>query len=353
MKILFTGGGTLGPVTPLLAVMEAFKKQDKSVDFVWVGTKHGPEQRLIKKLNVRFYSLPKARLPRHFSLEWLLLPITFLSAFLAAIHILHQEKPNVVGSAGGYTAVPIIYAAKFLKIPVWIHQQDVRLLLTNKITASKAKFITVAWEASKKDFSSLTTQVIGNPVRQSVIDGLKKNAQDQFELNKNKPTVLVMGGGSGAKWLNQQMAEIGKKLAGSANVIHLTGRGKMIARLEELHDDYHAVEFLSEGMADVLNAADVIVSRAGMGAITECSALSKACVFVPLVESHQEDNAKALGESVVVLEQKSTTTSVLLKSVLELVGDEKKRKALGSALHNRLRTDCVSEIVQVLKTIAK
>lgn len=351
MKILFTGGGTLGPVTPLLAILEVWKQKDDSASFVWVGTPQGPERAMIEEQNVPFYILPAARLPRYRSIEWVLLPFKMVWAIGKAAQILRKERPDVIASAGGYTAVPVIIAGYLMRIPSWVHQQDVSLLLTSRLTVPLAKWVTTAWEANRVALGGEKVKVVGNPVRSSVMSSSRARAIEMFGLNPEKPTVLVFGGGGGAKWLNDQMGRIGLELAEKANVIHLTGRGKLGVALTSLHEDYHARELLTEGMADALTVADVVVSRAGMGAISELSALKKASVIVPLPDSPQEENVRVLegAGAAVVLRQGETDADELKKVVVELLGDQEKQKVLGGKMGEVMKTDCAGEIIEMLE----
>jgi len=243
MKVLFTGGGTMGPVTPLLAVHEALRETDVPVDALWVGTPHGPERSVVEAQGMHFFSLPVARLPRRLSLELLALPVTFIRALWGAWRLLRRERPSVIASAGGYTAVPVIMVARSLKIPVWVHQQDVTPILTNRLTAPLATRVTVAFNASRS--LSKRAHVVGNPVRPSVLKGDPQRARAFFEIRNTKPTVLVFGGGTGAKWINEQIDEIALSLVSRANVIHLTGKGKR--EKKKRHPDHHAREFLGGG----------------------------------------------------------------------------------------------------------
>jgi UDP-N-acetylglucosamine--N-acetylmuramyl-(pentapeptide) pyrophosphoryl-undecaprenol N-acetylglucosamine transferase len=349
MKILFTGGGTLGPVTPLLAVAQAWRAQDDSVEFVWVGTGHGPERKLVEDAGIEFCRLPVARLTRYPSFEWLTLPFKFAWAFFKAIQIMRSQKPHLVASAGGYTAVPMIIAARLFGVSVWVHQQDVEPILTNRLTAPFASIVTVAWKENLKRFKR--AELVGNPVRKSVLNGDHAAAVSHFNLNKDKPTVLVVGGGSGAKWINETLSEISTKLAEKANVIHLTGRGKMLPSLYDAHEDYYAVEFLTDGMADALAAADVVVSRAGLGMITELSALKKPTIFIPLPHSPQESNARAIEKASVVMHEGETSADQLYDSIVKLLNDQKERARLGNRLGEVLDTDVASKIMTQLKNL--
>jgi UDP-N-acetylglucosamine--N-acetylmuramyl-(pentapeptide) pyrophosphoryl-undecaprenol N-acetylglucosamine transferase len=353
MKVLLAGGGTLGPVTPLLAVVEAWRAREESVSFVWVGTPHGPERAFVTEMGIGFYDVPVARLPRYPSIEWLTLPFKLGWAFVRAFHILSKEQPDVVGSAGGYTALPMTIVAWMKQIPVWIHQQDAHVVLTNRLIAPFAQLITIAWENHQEVFAKKKTVLIGNPVRERVKQGSLQRARKHFDLNLTKKTVFIFGGGSGSHWLNTMVLEMGESLADRVNIIHLTGPGKMIPSLVDLHDDLFVDELLVDGMADALKAADVVVSRAGLGTITELAALKKPAILVPLPHSPQEINANAVRDGAVVLEQVLTTASGLEEEILALITDEKRCKALGERLSQRLKTDGVEILIKEIKKIKK
>jgi UDP-N-acetylglucosamine--N-acetylmuramyl-(pentapeptide) pyrophosphoryl-undecaprenol N-acetylglucosamine transferase len=349
MKVLFTGGGTLGPVTPLLAVAETWKQIDPKVEFVWVGTRRGPERESVTEAGIRFLHLPVARLTRYPSVEWLLLPFAFIGAFVTACVTLFHEKPTVIASAGGFTSVPLILAGKLFGIPAWIHQQDAHLLLSNMLVAPFARCITVSWKSSERLYASKKTTWIGNPVRPSVLAGKKDKAHDLFGLNLELPTVLAFGGGGGARWINEMMSEIGPWLEKKANVIHITGKGKLTDRLNGFGSRYHAVEFLTEDMAHALAAADVIVSRAGMGTLTEIAALKKAAVLIPIPGSMaQQKNAEHFkdAEAATVLVQRTVSVGDLKKAIGDLLEDDALRKTYGTRAYALLPTDVSESLIR-------
>lgn len=353
MKILFAGGGTLGPVTPLLAVHEEWKKQDKNVEAVWVGTKQGPERELIEKAGIRFFTIPVARLPRRISFELILLPTSLLVAFVKSFSILLFERPSLIASAGGYTAVPIIFAGWVLRIPSWIHQQDVKPLLTNRLTAPFAKKITVAWKKTLKSFPKEKTELVGNPVRGSVLGGNKEKARKEFGLNDSKPTVLVFGGGTGARRINDLFVEIGEDLEKVVNVIHITGKGKMLKKLLSIGKDYHPIELLTDNLADVYAVTDLIVCRSGMGTITEVSANKKPSIMIPIPRSDQEANAEVVKHGAVILKQGDIDAQSLYKTILLLLADGERQLKLSENIHELLKTDVSGKIVSILKTLVK
>ena len=228
MKILFAGGGTLGPVTPLLAVKEAWEKIDRDIDWLWVGTKEGPERQLVEASGFRFFSIAMARLPRYPSIEWIALPFRFIAAFCQAFSIVRRNRPALVGVAGGFTGVPLAYAAWLLNVPVWVHQTDARPVLSNRICAQIASLITVAWEETSVAFTSKKTRVVGNPVRASLLAADRDQARKRFGFDASRPCVFVFGGGAGAAWMNQLFVKLAPELIQRANVVHVTGRGKIV-----------------------------------------------------------------------------------------------------------------------------
>ena len=351
-KILFCGGGTLGPVTPLLAIIEAWRKTDASAEFVFVGTPHGPERELVEKEGIDFKSLPEAKLRRYPSVEWLWLPFRALAALWVAWRLLRKEKPALIVSAGGYTAVPLIVLGWFLNIPSWVHQQDVHLLLANKLSAPFAALITVAWKENLKDFSASKTKLVGNPVRQAFLRVDRAAGVDFFHLDQNKPTVLILGGGTGSLWLNQTVGEIGSELTTRANVIHLTGKGKMEEIFKNFGPSYKAFELLTSEMPLAMAAANVVVSRAGMGTITELAAAKKSAIIIPLPNSPQEENAVVIEEASLVLHQTEVDSQKLFSAIVGLLDDQTRREDLGKKIAEVLRTNVAGEMVELAeKTI--
>jgi UDP-N-acetylglucosamine--N-acetylmuramyl-(pentapeptide) pyrophosphoryl-undecaprenol N-acetylglucosamine transferase len=350
MKILFAGGGTLGPVTPLLAVAERWKQNDEAVEIVWVGTPRGPERHAVSTVTDQFYSLPVARLPRYPSHEWILLPFKLCLAFCKAFYVLAKERPDVIATAGGYTAVPVVILGKLLRMPSWVHQQDVTPLLTNKLLSPFAKWVTISWEMSKVAFPFDRTDVIGNPVRDSVLKGSKKAAMDTFGLNPEKPTVLVFGGGGGARWLNKAMEKIAARIVKNVNIIHIAGKKKITKELKEIEGDYYVTELLTTDMADALAAADVVVCRAGMGTITELAALKKASIIIPLPKSPQLANVHVISDTgaAKILYEDATTPGEIQMEIMNLINDEEARKKMGEKVHGLLPTDVAEKVIDLL-----
>jgi UDP-N-acetylglucosamine--N-acetylmuramyl-(pentapeptide) pyrophosphoryl-undecaprenol N-acetylglucosamine transferase len=168
-----------------------------------------------------------------------------------------------------------------------------------------------------------------------------------FGCDSTKPTVLIIGGGTGSQWLNQFVLDTQEELLSVANVIHVTGKGKMIGHVSK--PGYFVVESMKEELADAYAISDVVVSRAGAGAISELAALKKAAIIIPLPNSPQEQNAKAIREASIVLDQGSSSHRDVLNQVRRLLSDPLKRLALGERLSLELETNCAETIVRMMQ----
>ncbi|MDZ4230007.1 MAG: UDP-N-acetylglucosamine--N-acetylmuramyl-(pentapeptide) pyrophosphoryl-undecaprenol N-acetylglucosamine transferase, partial [Candidatus Veblenbacteria bacterium] len=293
MRLLCTGGGTLGSVTPLLAVVEELRLRYPDIQVEWWGTHAGPERLLVESRNITFKTISAGKFRRYASLENLKDIIRIATGLVESLWRFGFNRPDCLLTAGSFVAVPAGWAAYLYGIPVLVHQQDVRPSLANRLLSPVASRITVALRESVKDFSPGKVVFTGNPVRSVFMNApTTAEARRELGLSPDKPTILIIGGGSGAKALNHIALEAEPELLKLGQVIHITGAGK------EVHisiPGYLTMPLTNESVT-VLAAADVVVTRAGMGVLTELSALGKAAVVVPLPQSHQEDNAKYFSE---------------------------------------------------------
>jgi len=308
-------------VSPLLAVAEELREIDLNVEFLWIGTKDGPEKILAKENKIPFKSIAAGKLRRYFSLSNFLDLFKIKIGFFQSLFILRKFKPDVFVSAGAFVSVPAAIAAYILKIPILIHQQDVITGLANKIMSFLAKRITVSLDISLGDFQENKTEIVGNPVRSFVFLGNKEKVFQKFNLEKDLPIMLVMGGGTGAKVINEMVIKSLPELVKFCQIIHLTGRNKEVAhesaRLSRFwralscatprdfertlscanpqHNEnarYHQIEFATSEIPDFYAAADLVISRAGMSSLSEICALGKPSIIIPIPKSHQEKNAE-------------------------------------------------------------
>jgi UDP-N-acetylglucosamine--N-acetylmuramyl-(pentapeptide) pyrophosphoryl-undecaprenol N-acetylglucosamine transferase len=273
-----------------------------------------------------------AKAPRYFTLYWLAVPFLLLVASWQAWRLLRREQPQVIVTAGGFVSVPLVWCAWLQRIPVWVHQQDRQVGLANRLMLPFARKVSAVFSASENGLPKAKTEVMGNPVRPIILQGDARRGAERFGLEAGKPTVLVLGGGTGSQWLNQSMDAIGDTLVERGfQVLHITGRGRGTV---ESRSGYTVLPFLAEGMEDAYALATVVLCRAGLGTLTELAALGKAALVVPMPDSHQEANALFLFEqhAAVILDQGETTPQVLLAALRTLLTDASARAALGDRL---------------------
>lgn len=328
----------MGPVVPLLAVVPELLKLRAEV--VFVGTPDGPERAPVEELGLPFYTLRAPRLRRFLSAQNFLIPFQLMSARQAANQLLQQLHPQVIVSAGGFVSVPLVRVAKREHIPVVIHQQDIRPGLANRLMQKQANTISVAFESSLNDFSSHKKVVwIGNPVRDLTPTTKAIPTDPQY------PTILIFGGGTGAQSLNHLVSP---SLCQTANVIHLTGKGKTGPDIQ--HPRYLKYEFLGEEMKEALHKAEVVVCRAGLGTISELAELKKVALVIPLPNSHQEDNAAWLEahDAAIVFDQAKLDPDRLTRQVNRLLTDQALRSKLSKHIAHITRPGATQRFAQII-----
>lgn len=339
--VLFAGGGTLGPVTPLLAVIDRLREKDSTLTFAWAGTDSGPERELIQKKGIPFVSIPTAKLPRFFTPKLATLPFDLLRARKAASLTLDTFRPRLVMSAGGFTAVPIVFEAGMRGISCMTHQLDAKPLLSNRLIANMCRYVTTSFPYDRAPFGSkVVTYQVPTPVRSAFHELPSREAACRhFGLSPERPVIFVTGGGTGSLHLNEAMSAIAHMLPPNVQVIHTTGKGKTVGFLTE-RSGYIVTEFLSDDMTTAVAAADIIVSRAGFGAMSEFAAASKAVIFVPLPNSPQEVNVTSIGDAAIAIhEHQHGWHKLLFDAIEDLLHRPEERERLGRALHECIPTD--------------
>ncbi|OQX71231.1 hypothetical protein B6D52_02170, partial [Candidatus Parcubacteria bacterium 4484_255] len=351
IKIILSGGGTGGSVGPLLAVAQEIKKIKPKTDFLFVGTRKGiPEKIMIKPFPyIRYQPISSGKLRRYFSLRNITDLFLILEGFIQSLFIILKFKPHVVLSAGAFVSVPLAWAAWMLGVPVFIHQQDVRPGLANKLMSKISAKITVSFAKSLKSFPLGKTILTGNPVSPKILTGDKQRAIKKFGLKLNWPCLLVVGGGTGALEINKAIAEIAPDLVKFCQVVILTGFQKKIGKF--IHNHYHQIEFLSqEDLADIYVAADLVVSRGGLGVLTELSVLKKPAIIIPIPNSHQMANVEYFAgqRAIALLKSRKINSQELLSRIRELILNDKQRALLSlniSKLANVDASDAIAKIV--------
>ncbi len=341
------GGGTLGPVTPLLAVAREIRKRAPAAEITWIGTKDGPEQSLVKEELIPFHAISAGKLRRYFSLRNFTDHFRVIAGFFQARRLLRELKPDVIVTAGGFVAVPVVWAAGLARIPVHVHQQDIQPGLANRLSLPYASSLSVALEASLSAFPNHHPVWTGNPVRLDLYSGTREEAKRIFHLEDGIPTVLVLGGGTGAVGLNELVRGALPQITRTAQVIHVTGIGKQVGGDASR---YHQYEFLTSELKHAFACAEVVVTRAGMGTLMELAALGLPAMIVPMPNSHQEENAKLFVKNgaATVLDQQSTSSQAFADAVLNLLADDARLDKMCDMMRRMNRHNADTNIAEII-----
>ncbi len=354
-KIILSGGGTGGSVTPILAISKELKKQDENIDFVFVGTKNGPERTLVasfEQFQIPFRCLPAGKLRRYLSFKNFSDILKIISAFFKSFPLLLKEKPDLIISAGSFASVPLVYAAYILRIPILIHQQDIRPGLANKLMAPLARVITVVFEKSLIDYGPKAV-LTGNPLILPESYYWPENINTDF-FESEKKLLLCIGGGTGAKDLNELIYESKDYLKDACNIVHLSGKSKDGGF--ESSDSYQVVDFLEhEKVLSLIKRADLVISRCGLGVLTELSAFKKPAILIPMPKSHQEDNADIFvkNEAAILLNQEETSSNDLVYKVKEILNNKEKLEELSENIYKIMKKGAETKIAAIIWEIIK
>ncbi len=364
MKIFLVGGGTGGPTAPLLGVAEALRDIHPETQFFLIGTRKGVEKELVQTVGfpIEYLTIPAGKWRRYLSWKNFFDPFKIFFGFWKALYLIRKYRPDIIFAAGSYVQVPVAYAAFCLKVPVVIHQQDFQLLLSTKLVAPIARAVTVSFSYSGKHIPEATglfaqrhrskIHVTGNPVREEIFGGSVKEARKIFSLNENYPTILAMGGGTGAARINAVIAEALPELVKYVQVIHLSG-GRVSDSPIPNHSHYHPYPFLGSELKHAYAIADLVICRGGMSTITELSRLGKAAILVPLPESAQEGNVALLTmlKFAVGVSEEALTADLLVKLVRKILWNRDIQQTMQTGIKNLMPEDADRRIAKLLMKI--
>ncbi len=381
IRILVTGGGTGGHVSPALAVIQALQEMAKGADwapvFRYVGSRSGVEQGLVEAIGLPFVGVESGKLRRASSLAGMLTLKNLGDAFRVPVGIVQawnevrRFRPDVVLATGGYVSVPPVIAAGLLRIPVLIHEQTVQIGLANKIAARFATRIALTLEGAA---SELPTQdrkkvfVTGNPVRAAIFGGDKLRAVGRlgFDPAENAlPTIYVTGGALGAQSINRAVEEALPELLQFCRVVHQCGKADgehSIAQRECLDEmqkqRYILLPIVGAEIADIFALADLIVGRSGAGTVTEAAAVGKPALFIPLVPTggdEQTRNAQRLVDAgaAVILPSSELSGSRLVTEVRRLLSDPARRQEMGAAALTLATPNAARDLAEAVLGLAK
>lgn len=276
-KIALVGGGTAGHITPNIALMEELKK--RNYEIIYIGSKGGMEEGIMEKLNIPFFGITTDKLRRYFDIKNLMIPFNVLKGFSEAGKILKEQKVDIIFSKGGYVAVPVVIAASRMNIPIISHEADITPGLANRIASPYSKVICCNFEETAKSFGKKGVHT-GSPIRQSILNGNKDKALEFLQFKDNKPIMFITGGSLGSKYINDLIRRSLDSLLVSFNIVHQCGKGHLDESIKR--DGYRQYEIISDNLADVFAASNLIISRAGANIIFELLALKKPNLLIPL-----------------------------------------------------------------------
>ena len=320
-KIVMTGGGTAGHVTPNIALMPALKTA--GYDITYIGSRKGIEKELIEREGIPYHSISSGKLRRYFSLKNFTDPFRILAGFFQAKRILKKEKPDIIFSKGGFVSVPVVYAANALHIPVIIHESDMTPGLANRLASKKATHICTNFEETAKHFGSNRATCTGSPIRTELLSGDAQKGHEFTHLDNSLPVLLIIGGSLGSEIVNTNVRSVIDRLLEHFHIVHLCGKGKIDDSLMG-KEGYVQYEYLSTELPHVFAMADVVISRAGANSICELLALKKPNLLVPLsAKASRGDqilNAKSFKKQgfSMVLDEEEMTGNKLYDMILEL-----------------------------------
>ncbi|MEX1377557.1 MAG: undecaprenyldiphospho-muramoylpentapeptide beta-N-acetylglucosaminyltransferase [Eubacteriales bacterium] len=320
-SIVLTGGGTAGHVTPNLALIPLLR--DKGFRIHYIGSHDGMEKDIISgKKHVHYYSISSGKLRRYFDMKNFTDPFRIIKGYFDARKILKQVKPSVVFSKGGFVTVPVVIAAKSLKIPVVIHESDFTSGLANKIALPFATTMCTTFEEAAQQAGSKGV-VTGSPVRPAILEGDSERGRIICGFETGRPIVLIMGGSTGALAINNCVDEALDEMIEKYQIIHIRGVANLKPELEE-KSGYRQFGYVNEELPHLLACADVVVSRAGANAIFEFSSLYKPMLLIPLPTSasrgDQMHNAKYFEKQgyAKVLRQEFLNVTSLMSDIAEV-----------------------------------
>ncbi len=281
--IAFTGGGSAGHVTPNLALINAWSEQGGQS--MYIGRAESVESSLLEDYDqVHFYSIPSERLRRYFHWGNFIMPFIVIIGILKSIWLLSQKRPKLVFSKGGFVALPVVIGAWFNRIPVLIHESDGSLGLANRLSLPFAKIVCLGQARAKPKIKHKDVRVTGSPLRSDFYETSPQKAIEQFSLSQQKKLLVVFGGSLGARKINETIWASLEQLLENYEIMHVVGKGNTSQEHSQSFEghDYHQIEYIREGFADLLGAAHLVICRAGANAIAELIALKKPALLIPL-----------------------------------------------------------------------
>lgn len=352
-RIVLTGGGTAGHVTPNIALLPRLK--ELGYDIHYIGSYEGMEKKLIEDCDIPYYGISSGKLRRYFDIKNFSDPFKVLKGYGQARKLLKKLKPDVVFSKGGFVSVPVVFAAKHCHIPAIIHESDITPGLANKLAIPNAYKVCCNFPETLKYLPADKAILTGSPIRSELLSGNRQHALDYCHLTDDKPVILVVGGSSGSLFINEIVRGILPELLKTYQVIHLCGKGNLDKSLHGTAG-YAQFEYANQELSDMFALADIVISRAGANSICELLALHKPNILIPLSANASRGdqilNAKSFEQQgfSMVIEEENLSNVVLLDAVQKLYEN---RDQYITAMKESKQMNSVETVVQIIEEAAK
>lgn len=350
-RIVLTGGGTAGHVTPNIALLPALK--EAGYDIQYIGSYEGMEKSLIADYGIPYHGIASGKLRRYFDVKNFTDPFRVIKGFHEAKKLMKELKPDVVFSKGGFVSVPVVIAAKRRKIPAIIHESDMTPGLANRLCFSSAAKICCNFPETVDKLPAGKAVLTGSPIRSELKEGSAERGRAFCKIGDDKPVILIMGGSLGAANVNAAIRRILPDLLPRFYVIHLCGKGKLDETLKDT-PGYVQFEYIKDELKDLFALSDLVISRAGANAICELLYLQKPNLLIPLSSQasrgDQVLNARSFEKQgfSVVLEEEEITDEILLKQIDSLYQN---RESYVEHMRNSSQNDAVETILQLLTQV--
>jgi len=362
-KVIISGGGTGGHIFPALSIARAIQRRDESIEILFVGAHDRMEMEKIPAAGYKIIGLPISGFQRSFSIKNLTFIPKLVISLMKCRSIIKTFNPDIVIGVGGFASGPVLKVAQQLKIPTLIQEQNSYAGVTNRLLASKAKKICVAYDNMNRYFPKNRIVNTGNPVRKDLQDIKNKNkeASEYFNLDTTKKTILVIGGSLGARTINESIAlNLDEFIRKDLQVIWQTGKFFFKTAKEEISryskHNVQVLEFINR-MDLAYSVADIIISRAGAGTISELCIVGKPVVLVPspnVSEDHQTKNAKALVEKEsAIMVKDSEAREKLLNETFLLLNNEELQQQMKDNIKKLAKPDADEQIVDEIFKLLK
>ena len=348
-KIILTGGGTAGHVTPNIALLPALKEAGYEVEYI--GSYNGMEKELIEKEGIPYHGISSGKLRRYFDWKNFSDPFRVIHGYGQARSLIKKIKPAIIFSKGGFVSVPVVLAAKSLHVPAIIHESDMTPGLANRIAMRGAVKICSNFPETLKYLPEGKGVLTGSPIRQQLLHGDRQKALEFTGLPGEKPILLIIGGSLGSVFINNAVRGAIDELLERFEIIHLCGKGNLDHSLDG-KKGYVQYEYISKELPDLFAAADLVISRAGANAICELLALHKPNILIPLSRNASRgdqilnaNSFKKQGFSYVIEEEQVNEKT--LSEAIHYVADHKDEYKKAMAESGQM--DSIKKIVDLIK----